>query len=96
MSNVYTGNPWILDTTGAITTKSVKVHIIRWVGGANTNAATLTDAAGAVWWNAVAPADNFKTETVFQTAPHKAPGLTVTITGGTLYVYIEGPIPFTV
>ena len=51
MANILSGNPWILDTVGTLTSERVRLTGVRWVGATTaTHTAVLTDGTGQVIW----------------------------------------------
>lgn len=64
MANVYTGNPWILDTAATIKTKDHNVTITRmaFFAYAASDDLSVTDAAGNPIWKtrAAAPGTNYE------------------------------------
>jgi len=89
MGNVTTAQPWILDSTGVVTTDDIRIKHLRWVS-ASANAGdtvVLKDKNGKVIWATVAAgADNV--EDSLTENQRFFPGLTVDTISGTLYIYL--------
>ena len=88
MANNLTNNPWILDSTGVVTTDMIRVKGIRWTGAGSGNTVILKDAAGHVVWNSVGNAANYvEADGISFTPGLNWNGLTVdTIAAGVLLV----------
>ena len=96
MSNVTTGNPWILDTAGVITTKLLWVQKFVFVPNASDDDLIVKDNAGEVVWQirAVAGSPNNESVGMEEFRPSESPmcvsGLNLdTIDGGSLRVYLR-------
>lgn len=62
MSNVLTGNPWVLDTASAtpVSLARVKISGIRWIGAtAAGHQVVVTDAGGGRIWSSMASRANY-------------------------------------
>lgn len=89
MGNDVTSNPWVLDSTGAVTTDLLRVKGIRWVGATTAaHAAILKDKNGKVKWSSVASGANYvESDTIYTRPGQNWDGLTVdTLGSGKLYV----------
>ena len=89
MANSTTGNPWVLDTAGVITTSAMGVKRMVWTPEADSDDIDITDNAGNTLWalKAIAADANqgIEYERVFEGSVN---GINlVTIDSGTLYVY---------
>lgn len=91
MANNTTGNPWILDTAGVITTQPVNVITMEWVPNAADDDLTINDTSGNVIWDrdaltgGTAGMEKFGPSKFF-----RANGFNLSvIDGGTLYVYVK-------
>ena len=59
MANITSNNPWVLDSTGAVTTMNLRVKGVRWSGGTTAgHAAIIKDKNGAVVWSSLAAGAN--------------------------------------
>lgn len=93
MSNVYTGNPWILDTAAVITTNPTMVEKMIYVPNAADNDLQVEDNAGKVVWRTRAIAASANYESVGQETfdgPIMMNGFELAvIDAGVLYVYLR-------
>jgi hypothetical protein len=89
MSNVLSGNPWIVDTVStSLTTNDVYIARLRWVGATTAgHTVTVQDGASNHIWGSVASASN----NVEDAPIHRIySGLQVpTLGSGTLYITFE-------
>lgn len=59
MANDLTNRPWVIDSTGVLTTDRLRLRGIRWVGATTAaHVAELKDSAGRVVWSSVAGGGN--------------------------------------
>jgi hypothetical protein len=98
MANVITGNPWILDTAGVITTNPTSIAKIRYYPNAADNDLSIGHGDGTVVWvtRAIATASSNEStgqeEIVFD-PPLAFSGFKVnTIDAGTVYVYVNSAL----
>jgi len=90
MANNVTQNPWIIDTAGTLTTGTMRVRLLRWVGGTTAgHECIVTDGQDQEKWRSVAAgsnhidADHMESYQVWV-------GLKVpTIQSGRLYIYFQ-------
>ena len=90
MANDITGNPWILDTAGSVTTSPFKCQYLKWTPTTDGDDLLIVDNAGNTVWSLKAIAADSN-----QGIDYKEPiegvinGLSITtIDNGTLYVYL--------
>ena len=93
MANVTDNNPWVLDTTGVITTEDVYVAKLRWVGGTTAgHTAVVHDKNSKVEYEALATGANNLDEIDFSGEIASAKlfrGFDLeTLSSGKLYVYL--------
>ena len=88
MANITTGNPWILDTAGTITTKPIRVRRLRWTPTTDGDDLAVTDNGGnSIWSLKAIAADSNQGLGYTLELGGSLNGLTVgTIDHGTLYV----------
>lgn len=87
MANDVAGNPWKLDTTGAVSSANVRIERIRWVGGTTAgHTCVLHDAAGKTVVSFVAAGANYTEDVPVR---REYTGLTLTtLASGIVYVSI--------
>lgn len=92
MANVYTGNPYILDTiTDSMSPAGEyhEVYCVRWTSGSLADAISLQDAAGNVKWSATGTIANATDQTRFD-PPLVMNGMKIpTLVTGKVYVYAK-------
>ena len=88
MANDLTANPWKLDTTGAVSSETVRIERARIVGMSTAgHTAELRDAAGKTIVSFVAAGANYTEDTPVW---REVTGVTLqTLQSGTLYVSIS-------
>lgn len=96
MANVYRKGLLVCDTVAAACTVTIQVCIakIRWVGVSSPgHVATITDAAGNVFWTSVASGSNYAESDDFSQrdqSKRTLAGITISaLSSGTLYIYTE-------
>lgn len=89
MANSTSGNPWALDTTGAITAQETTIDFVRWVstGAAAADRCLLKDSAGTTIFDTYATGANYVEQAPIR---KRFAGVTLTtLTTGVLYVYLD-------
>ena len=90
MANDVTTQPWIIDSTGVLTTDDIRIKHIRWdaTAAAAGNAVILKDKNGRVVWESHATGSNYDEDSLSENQRF-FPGLTVDrIDSGTVYIYL--------
>ena len=86
-----TAQPWVLTTTGVVTTDDIRIKHLRWVGTAQSqsgDAAILKDKNGKVIWSSYAYGA-YNVEDSLTENQRFFPGLTVdTLGSGAIHVYL--------
>src|SRR3990167_1057660 len=100
MSNSITGNPIIIDTAAAtvVTNYVFKAWMIRWVGGTTAgHTISVQNKDGNVKYATVATGAIYFEESHLVSPSNESlifAGLLVpTLASGTIYIYIDGPVP---
>ena len=88
MANNLTDNPWMIDSTGVLTTDDVPIKHLRWVGATTAgHAALINDKNGREVWKSVASGANYVEDSLSENQRFFH-GLTVaTLASGTLELY---------
>jgi len=89
MANDTTGNPWVLDTAGVITTNPLHILRMVWTPTTDGDDILVTDNSGHYTWNlkAIAATTDQEIEYVKELGGSSNGLNLVTLDHGTLYVY---------